>query len=65
MKTKKKSKSRLYPSPARLPLEKLQGILDCFLYLNHSIVSCDGQCNSFDSVLGRCLCGAHVNVKQP
>ncbi len=32
-----------------------------FLYLNHSIVSCDGQCNSFDSVLGRCLCGAHAD----
>ena len=58
MKTKKKGNLGSHPSPARLPLEKLQGILDCFLYLNHSIVSCDGQCNSFDSVLGRCLCGA-------
>ena len=64
MKTKKKA-IWLYPSPARLPLEKLQGILDCFLYLNHSIVSCDGQCNSFDSVLSRCLCGAHADKQQP
>ena len=42
MKTRK-SKSRLYPSPARLPLEKNYKVsLIVSLYLNHSIVSYDG-----------------------
>ena len=62
MKTKKKAN-----------LGSILRLLD-FLWKNYKlsliissilIVSCDGQCNSFDSVLGRRLCGAHADKQQP
>lgn len=41
-----------------------QGVLGCFLYLNHSIVTCDGQCTADSSHWSTSMWVFHVN-QQP